>query len=118
MLILFVGCSLFATPCQKYCDDLGVAYGDMLDNASESVDREGLSGVDAEGNLDEERYAEACSAAPEGTDCETCTGWYSSTFLAPLGVTDACDYAYGRTDNYSGGEQACEQTCNTQGLEF
>lgn len=118
MLVLILGCGLFSTPCQRYCDDLAVAYGEMLDNASESIDPSILAGSDASGNLDEERYAEACASAPEGEDCEACTAWYSSTFLQPLGVTDACDYAYGRTENYSGGEQSCQQTCDAQGMEF
>lgn len=115
LLALLIACE---PPCEKYCNDLAVTYGGLLDNADESIDTTSLAGADAEGGLDETAYAEVCSSAPDSTECESCTDWYSQTFLAPLGTTDACDYAYKRTDNYAGGEKACEQTCEAQGLTY
>ena len=113
--LLLVACG---TPCEKYCSDLGTTYGGLVDGAGASVDKSSLVGVDDEGGLDEEAYAEACADAPGTTSCEECTAWYSELFLAALGTTDSCDYAYGRTANYSGGEKQCEQTCEAQGLSF
>jgi hypothetical protein len=110
-------------PCRTWCEDLADTYGALSTSASGPQDTS-LPGWST-GSFDPDAYAATCVAAPEDGQCESCTGFYFTNYLQPIGVAGSCDFVYrpgpaqaAALDEATLAARAseCEASCDDYGL--